>query len=190
MKLEDYAKTVGCHFVRTGFNPETEQTSFVVVINHQSFDFHCGLMACIPRTKTFSSLLSDKGYKTVPIDPLGDLRKRYKASNWHGAELQIFDKIRQGSIKAIKNVNVPHVMRVFEDISQLCRPTAYDFLYCVQSDSQAADMNFNDFCSEFGYNNDSIKDLGTYNACVNNARKLRLALGDAKYKELMECEPD
>lgn len=38
-------------------------------------------------------------------------------------------------------------------------------LNCVFSDSYAAQGSFNDFCSEFGYSDDSIKALKTYKEC-------------------------
>lgn len=38
-------------------------------------------------------------------------------------------------------------------------------LNCVLSDSYAAQGSFKDFCSEFGYSDDSIKALNTYKEC-------------------------
>lgn len=45
-------------------------------------------------------------------------------------------------------------------------------LNCVLSDSYAAQCSFNDFCSEFGYSDDSIKALKTYKECKRNAERL------------------
>ena len=38
-------------------------------------------------------------------------------------------------------------------------------LYCFISDAVAAEESFEDFCANFGYDNDSIKALKTYKAC-------------------------
>lgn len=45
-------------------------------------------------------------------------------------------------------------------------------LNCVLSDSYAAQGSFKDFCSEFGYSDDSIKALKTYKECKRNAERL------------------
>jgi len=50
-------------------------------------------------------------------------------------------------------------------------------LECLHSDYQAGCLSFQDFCSEFGYNHDSINDLNTYRSCEEIVPKLRKALG-------------
>ena len=45
-------------------------------------------------------------------------------------------------------------------------------LNCVLSDSYAAQCSFKDFCSEFGYSDDSIKALKTYKECKRSAERL------------------
>ena len=52
-----------------------------------------------------------------------------------------------------------------------------DVLYCLLSDMDCGDMSFQDFCDDLGYNSDSIKDLGVYNACVTNGREFRKVMG-------------
>jgi hypothetical protein len=183
--LKQIAETITVNFSRIGFDPSTEQTKFVCIINFQTFDFSCGLYACIPKARKVSTY---SGTKTV--DPLADLAKSYKTRSYLSNDLDIFTKIQQGRVKAIKNTDNPHVIRVFNEISSLCRPTAYDLLYCLKMDSSAASMSFEDWASDFGYDTDSIKALATYNACCDNAKKLRLALGTALYSELMDTEND
>lgn len=51
-------------------------------------------------------------------------------------------------------------------------PTESDILECLYSDSEAGKMSFNEFCSEFGYDNDSIKALDTYRACMATTEKI------------------
>lgn len=45
------------------------------------------------------------------------------------------------------------------------KPTKKDVLYSMIMDD-VNNMNFNDFCNEFGYDNDSIKALKIYKACL------------------------
>lgn len=52
-------------------------------------------------------------------------------------------------------------------------PHAADVLYSVISDSSACEMSFSDWCAEFGYDTDSRKALATYEACQQNADKLK-----------------
>jgi len=56
-------------------------------------------------------------------------------------------------------------------------PQLKDVLYCLFSDTEAGSYSFNDFCANFGYDNDSLKALDVYRACMESAPKLRKALG-------------
>lgn len=49
------------------------------------------------------------------------------------------------------------------------KPTKKDVLYSLIM-SDVSDMNFNDFCNEFGYDNDSIKALKIYEACQKETK--------------------
>lgn len=190
-QLKTLAKNIKVNFVRVGFNPETEQTKFIALINGESFDFHCGLRACIPDKVPRVQQAWQIAAKEPPvmINPLKRLEQRYKLSSGTN-DWRVFELIMQGKVHARNNMQHPNVLRVFEDISALCSPTAYDLLYCLQSDCQAAEGSFDDFCSNFGYDNDSIKALNTYNACCEGAKKLRKALGPELYAEVMAADPE
>ena len=66
-------------------------------------------------------------------------------------------------------------------------------MHTLFSDSRAADQSFDDFCSDYGYSNDSLKALDIYRACAEIRQKLRRAL-DKEYAsernriETLECE--
>lgn len=51
-------------------------------------------------------------------------------------------------------------------------PTAASVLHCLLLDSQAAHESFNDWCDNFGYDNDSMKAFQTYQACCETGKKL------------------
>lgn len=59
------------------------------------------------------------------------------------------------------------------DYMRPCAPTSASVLYSLLSDSQACDMSFNDWCSDFGCNADSIKALSTYQACCTIGESMR-----------------
>lgn len=57
------------------------------------------------------------------------------------------------------------------------RPVLENVLNSLFMDSTAHELSFVDWCSEFGYNNDSISDRKTYDGCIDNHFKLKKALG-------------
>lgn len=63
-------------------------------------------------------------------------------------------------------------------------PTAASVLYCMLSDAQAGQGTFRDFCSDFGYSDDSIKALNTYTACQDMEHKLRAVFMSEHREEL------
>lgn len=53
------------------------------------------------------------------------------------------------------------------------KPAVADVLQSLFLDASAADLNFHDWCAEYGYSDDSIKALNTYKACLDTATALR-----------------
>ena len=51
-------------------------------------------------------------------------------------------------------------------------PTVADVLYCLLSDSRAGEMEFDEFCSEFGYSEDSISAKETWEQCYQISWKM------------------
>ena len=64
-------------------------------------------------------------------------------------------------------------------------PTTDEVLDCVVSESYAMETDFEDWCSEFGYDADSRKAERTYNACKRNTIKLVRFLGSDLYDALI-----
>jgi len=68
-------------------------------------------------------------------------------------------------------------------------PTQASVLYCLLSDASAGEQLFADFCADFGYDEDSRKAFGIYEACQKIALQLRhLFTGEQmeKLRELLE----
>jgi hypothetical protein len=56
-------------------------------------------------------------------------------------------------------------------------PSQDDVLEALFSDASAEGENFHSWCENLGYKVDSLKAFNTYNSCLENASKLRAALG-------------
>lgn len=51
-------------------------------------------------------------------------------------------------------------------------PHSADVLYSLLMDSSSADMSFDGWCDDYGFDNDSIKVLNMYQACCKTAKDL------------------
>ena len=182
--LKQIADSIKINWIRVGFNPETECTKFIAIINQQQFEFSCGLFACI-YDKTRPETLSSSAITYNPLDRLVKYWKNMPSSSY--PYFKLYRALREGRAKALPNWGT-WAQEIWEKISALCAPTNYDLLSALRSDCSSTSQSFPQWCEEFGYNNDSIKALGIYNACQENDKKLRVALGPALYKEVMECE--
>lgn len=57
-------------------------------------------------------------------------------------------------------------------------PTAADVLSCLITDTDCGEREFEEFCSDLGYDPDSRKAESTWKACAKTAVKVRRLLGD------------
>jgi hypothetical protein len=69
----------------------------------------------------------------------------------------------------------------------LGEPDAADVISCLISDTSAGEQSFEDFCSDFGYDQDSRRAEATWKACANLAPKVRGLLGE-DFDTFAECE--
>lgn len=69
-------------------------------------------------------------------------------------------------------------------------PTLPEVLDCLAMDASSVDnaRNFEDWCSELGYDTDSRKAEGVYDACIAQAAELKRLLGKAYPALLYETE--
>jgi hypothetical protein len=61
-------------------------------------------------------------------------------------------------------------------------------LDCMISDASCASESFEDFCSNCGYDSDSIKAKKTYELIEEQTKKLKKLLGNDLFNELSDCE--
>ena len=65
-------------------------------------------------------------------------------------------------------------------------PQIEDVLECLISDMRYGEYSFNEFCDNLDYDNDSLKALDTYRACMTIGEKLVRVIGRAKINEIEE----
>lgn len=66
-------------------------------------------------------------------------------------------------------------------------PTALEVMYSLLLDASSADYSFENFCGEFGYDEDSRKAEQIWRGCQEQARKLRELLGAEYSTNLVEA---
>ena len=66
-------------------------------------------------------------------------------------------------------------------------PTAYDVLACISSDVYCPET-FEDFCGEYGYEQDSRKAFAVFKRCATFAEKLRAFLTEDEQEALAEIQ--
>ncbi len=65
------------------------------------------------------------------------------------------------------------------------KPTAYDFLSCVEKYEH---IDFEDFCNEFGYDDDSRKAEKTFKAVQEEFNKIRMLFNNTEIEKLQEIQ--
>jgi hypothetical protein len=71
-------------------------------------------------------------------------------------------------------------------------PELRDVLYALHTDCSMVEncMNFAEFCAEFGFNADSIKDKACYDACIMQHIALRGMMGTTTFLEFLSLESE
>lgn len=73
-------------------------------------------------------------------------------------------------------------------LSELKGPAVADVLMCVLNSTRSCTTTFDDWCSDYGENNDSIKTLNNYLACQREGSKVIKLLGQVLVDELAQKE--
>lgn len=150
-------------FHKIGFDPKTEQVKFTVTLKGESFEFSAGI-GCIPSEKK----LTVHG----KIKSRGDRKAMF------------LRHIQSGSVKALANWGDSDVRFVYQSLAAGVEVSEADFFSAVLSDMRGGELSFADFCSEFGYSDDSISALRTHQQCQENGRKLRRVLSSGEIEGL------
>lgn len=77
-----------------------------------------------------------------------------------------------------------------ESLRKPVAPAAAAVLNCLLLDAEASSTSFRNWCDEFGYDDDSISARNTYDACQENADKLRKIFHGGQIEQLREALAD
>jgi len=69
-------------------------------------------------------------------------------------------------------------------------PTAATVLHSLLLDATATEENFSDWCSNYGYSDDSMKALRVYQDCIETGRRLRTLFTSEQRAELAKLLED
>lgn len=102
-----------------------------------------------------------------------------------------------GHRKVPKHVRKPYyitdtrgIARWEKENAKPVAPHIASVLYSLVLDGMALDINFSDWCEEFGYSDDSMKAVQLYKECCDGAKKLQKLLGISLYKTVAEAVQD
>ena len=102
------------------------------------------------------------------------------------SKLSLKDFARMRGVKC--NVAVPYaelskLQQELNDMQASAKPTPYAILACL---TKYGHDTFDEFCAEYGYDNDSIRALKTYIACSEEYNKVLRVFTTAQIKALRE----
>ena len=115
----------------------------------------------------------------------------YSCGIGHRTELNLFKKQEfQRIINKNPRKDKANLYLYIDELKAVSKPKPLnidDVLYSLILDSQAGAESFDDFCDNFGYDNDSIKANEIYKACQKNAKKVKTFITDIdKASELFQ----
>ncbi len=183
-------------FTPTGFNPHTEKVTFVATVHgangQANFDYSGGILAFIPRTRKFKQLAPPFAECEGPFDLWTTLDREFRRqSGWHTTNVQsVLRAVRRGQMKALPNWGNAMVRAVFTAIAAQARPKENDCLACLMMDASAENASFVEWCSEFGYDDDSREAERIWQACRENAHKLRKILSREEWEAAEKIAQD
>jgi hypothetical protein len=84
---------------------------------------------------------------------------------------------QQGEVKKLKicynaTNSTGFIHTIGNTRSIILTPTQTSFMYCLLLDATAREESFNDWCLNYGYDNDSMKAFDTYQSCCKIGKQL------------------
>lgn len=143
---------------------------FLIKFKDVEFDFNVGIGNRLSDNKLDKSCYT---WSALCKEALRELKGMYSDCN---KVLYSVDHIPTKYDKTHKNMAVA--------------PTPASVLYCLISDSEANEYSFNDWCDNFGYNNDSIEAFNTYQACCKIGKDLLRVFTRTQIESLREILQD
>lgn len=107
------------------------------------------------------------------LSPMGETYKRRIKQDYKNS-VNLAHQLKQNEKENAKP-QIPHVASI---------------LHSLTLDASANDYSFNDWCNDYGYDADSIKALGIYQACCNTAKELQKLFNRSELSALSELLQD
>ena len=121
-----------------------------------------------------------KFHRDWPIEKIEEWVNPFR---WHG-NTKLVDIIQQDL-----DASIEHVLTTNKNLAEILMPDLKDVEYSLVSDAECfeSSSDFDDFCDNFSYSNDSRKAERIYNAC----RKIwSILVKTGKYEEMKETYQD
>lgn len=102
------------------------------------------------------------------------------------SKMSIEDYCKKARKSMYSDLNYNEKIKLQQELKlkqQLAKPSEYDVLACLQKSNVGT---FDEFCSEFGYDNDSITAYKLYVAIVDEYKKLTRIFTQEQMLELLE----
>ncbi len=115
------------------------------------------------------------GHKSVSFDFWNSINDTY------GATAKKIIKAKLDNNYSLEDINNPK-------IKDMVKPREYDILACISGDAYAMELTFEEFCSDYGYDTDSIKAKSTYDATCDLSRKINRIWNTKEIEKLQEIQ--
>lgn len=125
---------------------------------------------------------------------LKQLAKRVKLVNEYGAKLDYdkqdkWQRESNGFSCTLKYQGRQYRFDFWQGVACNGEPYAEGVLDCLLTDAQAGEQSFEEFCSEFGYDQDSRKAESTWKSCQKTTVAMKRLLGD-DYETFLYADRD
>lgn len=84
----------------------------------------------------------------------------------------------------------PRYLHWISTVLKPTKPKNSDIMYSLLMDSEAGNYSFQDFCDNFGYSSDSIKDFSIYQECKKTSKNLRKVFTNEQLQQMQEALQD
>ena len=119
------------------------------------------------------------GLITINSNFLGNKNWSANEQNWNNHKITILHNGKKTSFDFWGSIQNPEITTDEENIFAL---------YCFISDSEAASKSFSDFCSEFGYDEDSRRAEKIYKSCEKSLEKFNRVFSCDLYDLINELQ--
>lgn len=103
---------------------------------------------------------------------------------------RVLTTMGQLELKRAGKASAGYIARIKAEHSKAVAPHVAGVLYSLLNDAESAEQNFHDWCDCFGYDKDSIKAQGVYNACCEILTKMRAFFTGTERKAMQEILQD